>query len=95
MIANAMVAPQRFSRVFPRLTLLKMQLQSAASVTLSTNQGEANTAGDGVQITAAGTGTNNPPYDFWWKGELWYRSNVDNTPLVFLIIGEQDGGGRC
>ena len=87
MIFNARTTPQRLPRAFDRMTRLEFQVKSAATVTIAREQGEAAALaqGDGVQLTQANT---SPPWGEWWKGELWYASNVDNTPFVVLIIGE-------
>jgi hypothetical protein len=84
-ILVAQTTPQRAQRFFKCWTRLSFQVIGGATVTLSREQGEAQTTADGVQLTQANT---SPPYDTWWRGELWYRSSVDNTSFVMLIIGE-------
>jgi hypothetical protein len=69
------------------MTRLEFQVKSANTITLAREQGEATNPNDGVQITQANT---SPPWGEWWKGELWYSSNNDNSPFVMLIIGEAD-----
>jgi hypothetical protein len=74
------------------MTRLSFQIRGAATITLSRDQGEAANANDGVQLTQTSTA---PPYDTWWKGELWYVASVDNSPFTMLIIGEADELGGC
>jgi hypothetical protein len=87
MILNAGITPQRASRVFKRWTRLSFQVRGLQTITIATEQGESSNANDGIQLTQANT---NPPYDCWWKGELWYASTIANSPLNMLIIGEDD-----
>lgn len=72
------------------MTRLEFQVKSPATITIAREQGEAQAAvssGDGVQLTQANT---SPPWGEWWKGELWYVSNVDNSQFVILNIGTAD-----
>ena len=91
MLLNARIFPQRFPRAFGCMTRLEFQVKRASTITLAKEQGEAAAAlatpGDGVQITQANT---SPPWGEWWKGDLWYVSNTDNSPFVILVIGEAD-----
>jgi len=89
MLLNARTFPQRMPRAFNRMTRLEFQVKSASVITIAREQGEASALaqGDGVQLTQANT---SPPWGEWWKGELWYVSNVDNSPFVVLIIGTAD-----
>jgi len=74
-------------RSFDVMTRLEFQVKSASTITIAREQGEAQNPNDGVQLTQANT---SPPWGEWWKGELWYVSNVDNSPFVVLIIGTAD-----
>jgi hypothetical protein len=89
MIMNGQTSPQRAQRFFKKWTRLSIQVKGGATITISANQGEASAVaqGDGLQLTQASTA---PPYDFWWKGELWYVASVNNTPFVLLMIGDAD-----
>lgn len=87
MLFSANPTAQRLPRAFKRWTRLSAQLRGAATITLAHEQGESQNPNDGVQLTQAST---NPPYDFWWKGELWYASTVAATNFVILIVGEAD-----
>ena len=85
MILNGLTTAQRMPRAFQCWTRLSFQVIGGATISISRDQGESQTTGDGVQLTQANT---SPPYDTWWKGELWYKASVDNTPFVVLIVGE-------
>lgn len=74
-------------RAFDKMTRLEFQVKSASTITIAREQGEAQNPNDGVQLTQANT---SPPWGEWWKGELWYVANVDNSPFVVLIIGTAD-----
>jgi len=89
MLLNARTFPQRLPRAFQCMTRLEFQVKGANTITIAREQGEAQALaqGDGVQLTQANT---SPPWGEWWKGELWYASNVDNSPFVVLIIGTAD-----
>jgi hypothetical protein len=89
MILNARITPQRTPRAFKEWTRLSFQVRGGATIVLAKEQGESQNANDGVQLNQANT---NPPYDCWWKGELWYASTVDNSPFVILIVGTADAG---
>lgn len=91
MILNARITPQRAPRAFKNWTRLSFQVRGGATIVIAREQGEAGNPNDGMQLTQANT---NPPYDCWWKGELWYSSTVDNSPLNFLIIGEESANYR-
>ena len=85
MILTATSSPQRFQRVFKKLTLLQIQVKSAGSVSLSHDQGECSnsiTNNDGATYTQAST---NPPVERWWSGELWFAT-ASGAPQQFAII---------
>jgi hypothetical protein len=84
---NARLTGTRFPRAFQKWTRISVQVRGGSTIFLSKEQGEANNQNDGVQLTQT---TTNPPYDCWWKGDLWYSSNVDNTQFQILVIGQAD-----
>jgi hypothetical protein len=93
MILQPTTSAQRAVRAFTKWTRISLQVRGGATVTLAHEQGEAQNLNDGVQITQA---TTNPPYDTWWKGELWFAANAAGSSLVLIIVGEADtiaGGG--
>lgn len=87
MLFSAQTTAQRLPRAFRRWTRLSAQLRGGATITIAHEQGESQNPNDGLQLTQAST---NPPYDFWWKGELWYSSTVASTAFVIIIVGEAD-----
>jgi hypothetical protein len=89
MIFTALTNAQRAPRAFKEWTRLSFQVRGGATITIAKEQGESQNQNDGIQLTQAST---NPPYETWWKGELWYASNVANSQFVMLIIGTADSG---
>lgn len=89
MVITSDPTPRRIQRFFPRMTRLSLQIRGAFTLTIAHEQGEvqnaANGGADGIQLTQAST---TPPYDFWWKGELWHVSNTAASQFTLLIIGE-------
>lgn len=83
--------PLRVQRFFPRMTRLSLQIRAPFTLTIAHEQGEvqnaANGGPDGIQLTQAST---SPPYDFWWKGELWHIASAVQSVWTLLIIGEAD-----
>jgi len=90
-ILNGKLTPQRFQRVFKKNTLIQIQVRNASTITIARDQGEASAVaqGDGIQLTQNNTSNNSPPFVTWWKGELWYVANVDNSAFSLLIISEE------
>jgi hypothetical protein len=70
-----------------------IQIRNASTLNIAHEQGEAATAGaggaDGLQFTQTST---SPPFQFWWKGELWHTANAANTQWTLEIVGEADTG---
>lgn len=89
MIITSSATPARIQRFFPRMTRLSIQVRAAFTLTIAHDQGEVQAAAngfpDGLQLTQTST---IPPYDFWWKGELWHISSVNNSQWSLIIIGE-------
>lgn len=96
MLMLATPTPQRVARDFQRMTLLAIQVLTAAqTLHIGTEQGEVTSPGatsDGIQLDQQNTGigaTAAGPFYVWWKGELWYSASV-NTSWVLLVLGEAD-----
>jgi hypothetical protein len=87
--ANRAFEPQRFQRVFKKMTRIMIQIRGAQTVVIGRDQGEVTPQGttypDGIQLTQTSTAT---PFTDWWVGELWFSSNVASTGFIILIIGE-------
>jgi hypothetical protein len=86
-ILNANRSPQKFARAFQRWTRVSFQVRGGNTLFVSKDQGEAANQNDGLQLTQAST---NPPYDCWWKGDLWFSANNDNSGLIMEVIGIAD-----
>lgn len=89
MILNGQLNPIRFQRVFKCETRISIQIIGPQVITLAREQGEANTVGDGIQLTQTNTAPPSQPYETWWKGELWFRSSIANGAFVMLILVEK------
>lgn len=89
MIIISGTRPLRCQRFFQRMTRLSLQIRAGFTLTIAHEQGEvqnaANGGSDGIQLTQVST---SPPYDFWWKGELWHVASADQSAWTLLIIGE-------
>lgn len=89
MVITSGITPLRIQRFFKRMTRLSVQVRAGFTLTLAHDQGEAQSAQngnpDGIQLTQANT---SPPYDFWWKGELWHIASADGSQWALIIIGE-------
>jgi hypothetical protein len=85
---TAQLAPNIVPRYFFKcMTRISIQVRAPGTLFLAKEQGEINNQNDGTQITQ---GSTQPPYDCWWKGEMWYRSDTPNLQWVMLIIGTED-----
>jgi hypothetical protein len=89
LIITSGITPIRVQRAFNKWTRLSLQVRSAFTLNISHEQGEAQSAQngnpDGLQLTQAST---TPPYDFWWKGELWHFASADQSLWSLIIVGE-------
>jgi len=77
----------RLSRTFAKPTRLSIQVRGAFNVVISHDQGSCQNGilgniPDGLQLNSANT---NPPYDFWWQGELWYAATVAGAQFAIEI----------
>lgn len=86
MIITGQVQALRFTKAFVKRTRIVVQVIGPQTITLSTDQGEAQNAADGIILTQATTAT---PYSEWWKGDLWFRSSIANGPFNLLILGDE------
>jgi hypothetical protein len=87
-ILTGQLTGTRFQKVFPCPTRISVQVIGAHTVILSREQGEANAANDGIQLTQGSTANPSQPYETWWQGELWYRTSIANGQFVMLILVE-------
>lgn len=89
MVITSGTTPLRIQRFFPRMTRLSIQIRSGFTLTIAHEQGEAQAAqngqADGLQLSQTST---TPPYDFWWKGELWHIASANGSQWSLIIIGE-------
>lgn len=89
MIITSTSNPIRLQRFFSKWTRLSIQIRSAFTLTIAHDQGEAQAAQngqpDGLQLTQAST---TPPYDFWWKGELWHIASANGSQWSLIIVGD-------
>lgn len=92
MIVTAQQTPIRFQKVFTCRTFLIFQIRGPQVITLTREQGESQTANDGIQISQASTAPPNLPFKTWWQGELWYISDIPNGTFN-LIISTETGVG--
>jgi len=78
----------RFQKAFDCDTRIIIQVRGAQTITLSREQGSAQSGIDGLQFTQTST---NPPYDMVWQGELWYKTDTPGSTFNIEIIGTVGG----
>lgn len=88
MIITATQNPQKFQEVFQKATRIAIQIKVGTGVvTIAKDQGEIansqNGIGDGLSLSQSGTIT---PWADWWKGELWYSTNISSQQFVLEIL---------
>lgn len=90
MILTGNPNPQKWTRSFPRMTRLSLQIRGGFNVFIGHDQGEVQNGSLGITPDALllNQASTSPPYDFWWVGELWYATSIAGAQFSIVIVGE-------